>query len=80
MVLHDQAQDLLENDAAVQTTENVNISSSCSELLLANKLARLPFLSIYCYFYIYIYMVYCRTVQVKQASVAPEMDLYSQQQ
>lgn len=78
MVLHDQAQDLLEKDTAVQTTENVNISSSCSELLLANKLARLPFLSIYCYFYIY--MVYCRTVQVKQASVAPEMDLYSQQQ
>lgn len=79
MVWHDQAQGLSERDAAVQSTENVHISSSCSELLLANKLARLPFLSIYCYFYTQ-YSVYCRTVQEKQASVVPERDLYSDQQ
>lgn len=47
--LHDHAQNPLEKDATVQTSEAVIISSSCSELLLANKLARLPFLGVYCY-------------------------------
>ncbi len=43
-ILHDHAQDPYEKEAAVQTIQVVHISSSCSELLLANKPASCLFL------------------------------------